>query len=180
MSSVPLAAPTPDREWQVADVATLRLPPNAFPDLPAGIVRELERRGCSVPQLDAMFVGVTRPHNVVRGSFGRGPEPDWAVLCSRDRVSAILVFWDGRAEYPAEIEQRPDAGSLQHMGEQGIVYSRYLGVASRNDIHAFHDAYGGPEPPPIENQGINDGYAEKGSSVLYWHDGTWLQLTGAD
>lgn len=175
----PVAIPGSDAR-RPTGAAIRRLSPRSFPELPAPIMAALEQRGCSVPQLDATFVGATRPHNVVRGRFGRGAEPDWAVLCSQDEVSTILVFWDGGAESPAELERRADASWLQDMGAQGEVFSRHLGIASADDILAFQRAYGGPEPPPLTHEGIADEYVEKGSVVLYWHDGAWLHLTGAD
>ena len=39
---------------------------------------------------------------------------------------------------------------------------------------------GGPKPPPIDHQGINDAFLEKASSVHYFHEGKWLRLTDAD
>jgi hypothetical protein len=41
-------------------------------------------------------------------------------------------------------------------------------------------AYGGPKPPPIDHQGIDDAFLEKASVTFYFHKGNWLQLTGAD
>lgn len=41
------------------------------------------------------------------------------------------------------------------------------------------DAYGGPKPPPIDHQGINDGFPN-GSVVWYSYSGKWLKLTGSD
>ena len=38
----------------------------------------------------------------------------------------------------------------------------------------------GPEPPPIDHQGINYAFIEKASVVLYWYEGQWLCLQGAD
>jgi hypothetical protein len=177
--SPPIATPS-ENAGHAAGATIDRLPPRSFPDLPAPIVDALERRGCSVPQLDSMFIGLTRPHNVVRGRFGRGPERDWAVLCSRDEVSTILVFWDDSTESPAELERRADASYLQSVAPQAVAYSRYIATAPPADIVASHRAHGGPEPPPLTHDGIADGYAEKGSVILYWQDGTWLQLTGAD
>jgi len=41
-------------------------------------------------------------------------------------------------------------------------------------------AYGGPEPPPIEHQGIDDAFLGKASITWYFHKGKWLRLQGAD
>jgi hypothetical protein len=38
------------QNWVKADLATTRLLPSAFPELPSPIQKELERRGCTIPQ----------------------------------------------------------------------------------------------------------------------------------
>jgi hypothetical protein len=40
--------------------------------------------------------------------------------------------------------------------------------------------YGGPKPPPMNHQGIDDAFLEKASVTYYYYRGKWLQLTGAD
>ena len=34
--------------------------------------------------------------------------------------------------------------------------------------------------PPIDQDGINDAFVEKASSVKYWQQGKWRDLQGAD
>ena len=41
-------------------------------------------------------------------------------------------------------------------------------------------AYGGPVPPPIDHQGIDDAFLEKASVTWYFHECKWLRLQGAD
>jgi len=40
--------------------------------------------------------------------------------------------------------------------------------------------YGGPTPPQIDHQGIDDAFIEKASVTWYFDGGSWLKLTGAD
>jgi len=90
--------PTPAQDaWDRADSATTRLPPSGFSQLPPGVRRALEERGCMIPQSSER----RQPHNVIRGEFQQPGQLDWAVLCSRARVSTILVFWKGN---PAEVD----------------------------------------------------------------------------
>ena len=96
-------------KWQIADEATLRLKPTAFSQLPKRIVLFLQKRNCTVPQT---FSDST-PHNVIRGQFARRGQFDWAILCSRDRLSSILVFWNGSTKSVAEIARADDKGYLQ-------------------------------------------------------------------
>jgi hypothetical protein len=42
------------------------------------------------------------------------------------------------------------------------------------------NAYGGPKPPPIDHEGIDDAFIEKAPVTWYFHNGAWLRLTGAD
>ena len=98
MAAVCVGAQLPAPEgWSRADVATRRLAPSAFADLPEALRAELDRRGCTIPQLNTEG----RPHNVIRGAFRTPGERDVAVLCSRARTSAILVFWAGDPVVPA-------------------------------------------------------------------------------
>ena len=57
---------------------------------------------------------------------------------------------------------------------------RALRVADRRYIREQHAAFGGPQPPPLDHDGINDIYVEKASVVWYWYRGKWLHLQGAD
>jgi len=164
-------------EWVAADSATVRLPPTAFPQLPRQVKRELLSRGCTIPQTFAD----AKPHNVISGEFARRGQTDWAVLCSRDRVSSILVFWGGSARSVAEVAKGADRTFLQVVGGKGeIGFSRSIMVVGRDYIIKHHREYGGPKPPRIDHQGIDDGYLGKASYVLYYHRGKWLELQGAD
>src|ERR1700730_1539036 len=103
--------------WEKADRAVLRFAPSAFPTLPPIIKRDLDRRRCTVPQPDPAAIGPAPDrdllHNVIHGHFQSGGQTDWAIVCSRNRVSTILVFWGGRANNVSELAERPDAGFLQ-------------------------------------------------------------------
>src|SRR5688572_13873626 len=94
--------------WREADSATLRLSPTAFPHLPSQIRRNLQSRGCTIPQTFAD----TKPHNVISGEFARRGQTDWAVLCSRNKVSSILIFWAGSTRSVAEIAKGEDRNFL--------------------------------------------------------------------
>ena len=172
---VVLAQTTPDslRNFEEADLRILRLPPSAFPDLPHHLRRDLERRGCSVPQLWV----VKKPHNVIKGRFFRAGQVDWAVLCSVDRVSVILVYRNGSTLNPSAIAREPDMSRLQEVGNNEIGYSRGIGLATRAYILSHDRAQTAPK---IDHDGINDAFAEKGSVVMYFHNGKWIELEGAD
>jgi hypothetical protein len=53
-------------------------------------------------------------------------------------------------------------------------------VASARLIREYQRGFGGPASPPLDHDGIDDSFLEKGSSVWYWYRGQWLELQGAD
>src|SRR5512139_4157442 len=92
------------QDWSGADAATKRLKPSEFTHIPAAVRLELEHRGCTVPQP----YGAMGPANIVSGRFTTGKQMDWAALCSRERVSVILVFRGGSTTDVAELAAEPD------------------------------------------------------------------------
>lgn len=164
------------QDWGAADRATKRLSPSVFTNAPAAVRAEMERRGCTVPQ---PFTA-SQPENVIQGRFFSAGQMDWAVLCSRRRVSSILIFRNGTASSVIEIASRADSSFLQGIGSGEIGFSRGIHTASPRSIRAYHDAFGGQQLPPIDHDGIDDAFIEKASVVRYWYGGRWLSLQGAD
>ncbi len=168
-----MAAPVFGQSWEDSIV---RLPPAAFRELPASLVHELERRGCTIPQ----EADAKKPHNVTQGEFAKPGQTDWAVLCSVKGVSTILVFWNGSEKNPAAIARTEDRVFLQDLGGGRFGYSRAIRPAGKEFIMGHYRAYGGPKPPSIDHQGIDDYFVGKASETWYFHGGKWLKLTGAD
>jgi hypothetical protein len=162
------------------------------------VVRELQSRGCTIPQTPY----TKRPENVIKGEFAKPGQTDWAVLCSVNQtswlfsfwsdqhyVSSILVFWNGSERNPAEIARREGRIFLQGITANEIGVSRIIGTAGKEFMmHHNESAYGAPNAPPaykrldlrIDHQGIDGGFAEKGSVTWYFHGGQWARLMGAD
>ncbi len=87
-------------QWDRDEREIERLEPAEFTDIPIKIIKELEQRNCTIPQPD--HSGGHR--NVIQGKFVKPKQRDWAILCSRNGVSSILVFWGGKAQVcPNEI-----------------------------------------------------------------------------
>ncbi|HWE50064.1 MAG TPA: hypothetical protein VG273_09760 [Bryobacteraceae bacterium] len=175
-ASIAAACAAQTLDFHAAERQIVRLPPSAFPMLPAAIVHELQQRGCTIPQ-DAFS---KKPVNVISGEFVRHGQKDWAVLCSVNGSSSILVFWNGSAKNPAALNPAEDINYLQGLGGEKIGFSRGIAVAGVGFIDEHYRAYGGPKPPPLDHDGIDDAFLEKGSSVQYFYAGKWLQLTGSD
>ena len=159
--------------WDIADRETIRLQPSVFSQLSENIVMELQSRQCTIPQI----YDDPKPHNVISGEFKKQGQTDWAILCSKDLTSSILIFWNGSVENLSILYPLRDKGALQGIGNDRIGYSRYISVVGKAFIEKHYRAYGGTQPPSIDHEGIADGQVGKGSSVHYYHNGKWLQLT---
>jgi hypothetical protein len=159
-----------------ADRQVRRLPPSAFPELPTKIKRELERRGCTIPQASAD----KKPQNIIKGEFTGKGRTDWAALCSLNRASTILIFRNASEREPLDLAPERDADNFQAGAGTAIEYSRAISPVGRAYILKHYRAYGGPKPPTIGHQGINDAFVGKASVVHYFYAGKWLELTGAD
>ena len=166
-------AQSPSDAFTRADFATVRLDPDAFATLPVKVRTELKRRGCTIPQTEYA-------RNVVRGRFTNPARTDWAVLCSRQRISTSLVFRGGLTIDIDELGTEPDSMYLQTIDGKGTIgYSRSLNVATPAAIRERGQDDGEPRPP-LSHDGIEDAFEGKASLIWYWHDGKWLQLAGAD
>ena len=177
-TQTPLPNPTKKEldRWDIADRETVRLQPSAFSQLPENIVVELQARQCAIPQIHSD----PKPHNVISGEFQKRGQTDWAVLCSKDLISSILIFWSGSVQNPSTLERMSDKYALKGIGNDNIGYCRYIDAVGKAFIEEHYRAYGGPQPPEIDHEGIANGIAGKGSIVHYYHNGKWLQLSGAD
>jgi hypothetical protein len=140
------------------------LPVDAFPQLPAAAAGVLRARKCKMPQpgLDGS------PRNLIRGEFFAKGEFGWAVLCAVNGATALLVFRNERDTNP------------QTVMTGGGDYPREITAVGREFILRHYRAYGGPPPPPVDHQGIDDAFLEKASVTWYFYHGKWLRLQGAD
>ncbi len=169
--AVPLVAVQLTREdWSRADNAILRLKPDAFPEVPEHVRAALEQRGCTIPQ---PYDAGAAKKNVISGHFISAGTTDWAVLCSRAKQSAILVFRSGHSAQVETIGEAPDSQYLQVTGEgQKIGYSRVLTVATTKQIlkHFAH----------ANRDGIEDTFTGKASLLWYRSSGKWMKVAAGD
>lgn len=164
-------------KWEMANRSIVRLKISSFPQLPRRIKRSLRSRGCTVPQA----FGAREPHNVLKGEFTRKGQSDWAVLCSRDRVSYILIFHAGSTSRVSQLATSSDSNYLQTIDGLGAIgFSRVISSVGRAYILAQYREYGGAKPPRIDHQGVSDAFIEKASEVHYYYGGKWMLLQGAD
>jgi hypothetical protein len=164
-------------DWLRADTATTRLNPSAFPSLPSQVRTALERRGCTIAQPS----NADHPQNVVSGEFTDVKQTDWAVLCSRERRSAILVF---RGGHSAQVDELADEADLQYLqvttGNREIGYSRLLAVATPRTIRQRIRLRGAAKPRVTDHDGIESTFVGKASVVWYCLGSKWIRLSGSD
>jgi hypothetical protein len=157
-------------------LSAIYLRPAAFPELPSDVSKDLERRGCQIPQQ-----AYAHEHtNVIRGEFARAGQTDWAVLCSVRGTSRILVYWNGKGQNPAEIAPSKDSAFSNKDAAGKVQFLRGISAVNKEFILTHYQAYGGPTPPPIDHEGIDDAFLEKASIVWYFYREAWLPLSGAD
>lgn len=163
-------AQTARDDWRRADEAILRLQPEAFPELPAEILMALKQRGCTIPQpYDAG--GVKK--NVITGTFTSAGQTDWAVLCSHEMRSAILVFDGGHSGQVDSLAEEADSKYLQVVdGAQKIGYSRLLAVAPAKVVRQHF--------PRGNHAGIQDAFMGKASVVWYRPIAKWIKVLQGD
>lgn len=170
------STPVAKNRWDEASRQIRYLAPAEFSDAPPGLIRALDDRGCRIPQVwyDSL------PHNLIRGEFARPGQQDWAALCSRAGVSQIVVFWSGGAGGVDSLAMHEDESFLQEVAPDQIGYSRRIGVADSTFIQEHNATLRIGTLPALDHQGIDDAFFEKGSSVFYHTDGSWIELAGAD
>src|SRR5713226_4714293 len=166
----------PQNERQKAEQEIRLLPPSAFPELPVEAIKQLQHRGCTVPQVS----GIPELHNVIRGQFARRGQTNWAVLCLKDGKSCILIFSGKPNGCPNELACEENESFIQMIGDGRMGYSRKINAVSSDYILEHYKRYGGPVPPRLDHQGIDDGVGGKASHIHYCYQGKWLTLTGAD
>jgi hypothetical protein len=159
-------APQPD--------GIIRLKPSDFRQLPVSVRRNLDRRGCTIPQHPRK----TAPHNVISGSFIASGSRDWAVLCSVKGSSRILIYRNGSASRVDSLGRMRDSIFLQDAGNGVMEFSRKIDIASPKSIGDRAKASGAPRLA-LDHDGIDDGPMEKASTVRYYRRGKWQELLGS-
>ncbi|MGH9628796.1 MAG: hypothetical protein ACRD7E_10775, partial [Bryobacteraceae bacterium] len=117
---------------------------------------------------------------LIRGEFFESGEESWAVLCSVNGWSTILVFRTAQDSAPHSLAGKEDRGYLQSLDEHSVGYSRAIQTVGRDFIVAHDNGYPVPKPTRITHHGIDDAFLEKASETWYFHAGKWFKLPGAD
>lgn len=162
--------------WDEAAKEIKLLKPSSFNQLPKNILKKLEKRGCKIPQVYAF----DKPHNVIRGQFAKQGQNDWAVLCSINSASTLLVFWGGSAQCTSELEKEKNIKWLQGIGGGEIGYSRFISSVNKKQILEYQKYNNETIQQPLLHEGIDVAFIGKASGVRYCYNNKWVILSGAD
>ena len=161
--------------WAHADTAIVRLPPSAFATLPAEIRTDLDRRGCRIPQTTED----SKPHNVISGDFRGQGANGWAVLCSINRISRVLVY-EARATTAVDsVDVRPDKSYLQQGSGGRIVFSRMITTVTPVRVQRAL-ARQKPNTLKASHDGIEIAFVDKASFIVYWTGKGWMEVSASD
>lgn len=112
------------------------------------------------------------PENVIHGAFFQAGHQDWAILCSRQGESSLLVFQNGMG-MPVELASHKDKDRLAPINATGqLGYAWAIDPASLTRMRQF-----APEQR-FNHEGIEDSLIEHSSVLHYWREGQWLVLEG--
>jgi hypothetical protein len=153
------------------------LPVSSFPQLPAAVRDELNRRGCLIPQTYEAHA----PENVIEASLERPGSRDWAVLCSEHGTVSLLVFFGEGASTtrPAgELGARvlataPETERLAAHGAAGVLgFDWGIDPATPEQVH---EAQAGMQPPPprLDHDALADSVIEQSTVYHYYAGNAW-------
>lgn len=162
--------------WDEAEKEIKLLEPSSFKQLPKHIVKKLEIRGCKIPQVYAF----EKPHNVIQGKFSKKGQNDWAVLCSINSASTLLVFWGGSTQCTSEMGKDKNINWLQGIGGGEIGYSRYISSVDKKQIQEYQEYNGATIIQPLLHEGIDVAFIGKASGIRYCYQSKWIFYSGAD
>ncbi|GGG92480.1 hypothetical protein [Silvibacterium dinghuense] len=147
------------------------MPLNSFPDLPRAVEKTLEQRGCLIPQT----YEARQLENVIHGSFEKQGTSDWAVLCSTNGTTALLVFFASQPGVAIMLRRQPDAQWLgsESVGEYGSAWG--IAVAPASQVTAAM----GRGAALADHDGIADTNVERSNAVHYFHEGKWTASNSA-
>ncbi len=152
------------------------LPVNSFPQLPAAVQNELNRRGCLIPQTYEAH----GPENVVQASLARRGSRDWAVLCSEHGTASLLVFFAGGAAEPTVLASAPETERLQANAATGVLgFDWGIDAASPQQVH---EAQAGMRhrPPLLDHDALADSLIDQKTVYHYYSENAWVVVGTQD
>ena len=152
-----------------------RLPVNAFPQLPAAVQNQLNRRGCLIPQTYEAH----QPENVVHASLEQPGSSDWAILCSVNGTVSLLVFFSSSSD-PTVLATAPETSRLQAHGSSNVLgFNWGIDPASPEAVHEAQLSMRHP-PLRIDHDALADSVVEGRTIYHFYAHSTWTILDTED
>ena len=147
------------------------LPVSSFPELPAPLVAVLARRGCLIPQ----SYEAHHPENVIHGSFERPGSSDWAVLCLKDRVVALMIFLESAPDKPLTLATADDTFRLSSRpGSAELGFNWAIDTVPPERVRQAQKDLNRPQR--ADHDAIADSVLEQRTVYRYFSNGSWTQL----
>jgi hypothetical protein len=156
------------------------LPVSSFPELPAGVVDLLNRRGCLVPQTYEAH----QPENVVHASLERAGSSDWAILCSVKGTVSLLVFFESGASQgvgqPLVLASAPETERLQVHDPTGVLGFNW-GIDPASPAQVREAQFGMEHrPPSLDHDALADSIIEHRTVYHFYAKSTWTLVDMPD
>jgi hypothetical protein len=146
-----------------------RLPVSSFPELPAGVVNLLDRRGCLIPQTYAAH----HPENVVHASLEGAGSSDWAVLCSAQGTVSLLVLFSSDPTELMVLASASETERLQAHDPSGVLgFNWGIDPASPAQVR---EAQTGMDPRPLrlDHDALADSVVEHKTVYHFYARKVW-------
>jgi hypothetical protein len=153
-----------------------RLPVSSFPNLPPAVQEQLNRRSCLIPQ----SYEARQPENVVHASLERPGSSDWAVLCSTQGTTSLLVFFGSGSKQPFTLASALETERLQSHGSAGVLgFNWAIDPASPQDIHEAQLGMRHP-PPRLDHDALADSDIEQRTVYHFYLSNAWTFIDTQD
>lgn len=149
------------------------LPLASFPAVPQGIRTELEARSCMVPQTYEAHA----PENVLHGAFERQGANDWAVLCSTNGSTSLLVFFADRQNAPFTLASGKNSQWIA-VAPTGQVLGFAWGIDAVGPAEMALDTHAAPET--FDHDGVRGEFIAASPTLHYFQKGEWTSFSPSD
>ncbi len=177
VSAISILAQDVKSKRDIATESVIRIKPAEYslsphcPKMPKQVVRYLEEQNCTIPQ----SYRVKNHHNAFEGEFLREGQHDWVVLCSRNKISSILIFPDSTPSEIQQIAQIPDNEFIQPIDEKGnLGFIRFIDKPNKFLLAKRHN--NSDESIEFTHNGIGTLTLNRKFIVYYFHNDMFIVL----
>lgn len=138
------------------------------PTMPENIVKYLEEMNCLLPQ--PSYKKDSRG-GAFQIQFAAPGQNDWAVLCSRNGSSSILIFWKSSTEKVSEFAKYPDKDFIGAGG-----YFRRMGKSTEKSLTENNVRLYGNIIPELNLWGIDEVTPKRKRIIYYMYKNQLVEM----